>query len=93
MFFLDVCSSLGYGMECIKLLSSQVREGFPICSAFLPYLQTHHPPGMTWDLLGVFERSGQEEQGELSWLLRGASSLLFSSPGKPDQEANLAEKY
>lgn len=34
LFFAGVCSSLGYCMECIKLLSSQVREAFLICSAF-----------------------------------------------------------
>lgn len=64
-------SSLGYCMECMKLLSSQMREGFPICSAFLPYLQTHLPLGMTWDLLGLFERLGQ---------MCGMSSHLAMAP-------------
>lgn len=60
--------SPGYCMDCIKVLSSQVREGFSACSAFLSYLQTPHPLGMTWDQLGLFGRSGQEVCGIISHL-------------------------
>lgn len=72
--------------EVYKTLTLPGERGFPYLQC-TPYLQTHHPLGMTWDLLRLFERS------KLSWSPCRANSLLSSSPGERTQDAVLAGNY
>lgn len=90
------CGGLFFsGLLCgvYKILIPLSERECTFSSAFLPYLQTNHCLRTTWDLLGLFEGLGQEDQGKLSWPLCGASSLLIWSPRKSAQKANLVGNY
>lgn len=86
LFFTGVSSSLGNYTEWItshplrcERLSLFAAHFFLNCRLTTPWEQ----PGTYSGSLRGSCSSEQEKQGELSWLLDGASSLLISNPGKP----------